>query len=702
MLAHQVAGKALRDSFFLSIYSASDLPKMVIASAVVSVVLVLLFSRAMSRFGPQRLVPAGLLLSSAAHIVEYRLMHGNPALWSVLVYLHIVAFGAILLSGFWSQMTESFDPRSAKQVFGRITGAGTLGGITGGLMAERIGAFSSLGGVLLLLAVLHLSCSIVLAFMRQSIPGSKHIEPEVLSSPIGLFRSAPYLGIIAVLVLAGTSSAAILDYLFKAGAGATYGKGAPLLSFFAVFYTSTQVLTFLAQTLLVPRSLQRYGIGRTISALPLGVGAGALGALLVPAFPVFTLTRSLEFGLRGSLFRSGYELLYTPVPPAEKRRAKTLIDVAFDRAGDALGSGIVQVMLWLGASFITSGLLGVILALAAIGLWASLRLDAAYSKQVQQRLIDRAVELELDDIQDSTTLSAVGRAAVTVPVPLAAVANLPMVPALLSDATLTTIRELRSGDRVRVLDALKDIDRLTPLIAAQLVPLLAWDEVSGAVRATLQREPGEITGLLIDYLENEKDVQFGIRRRIPRILAHSDSPLAVHGLLAGLLDMRFEVRFQCSRALDALVQRRPDVGVPADPVFAAVERELQIAHPIKDSRKLLDKRDDFDSNAFLDEVLLERADQSLEYIFSLFAAVLPREPVKIAFRALHTDDSALRGLAIEYLESVLPAHTREQLWAALEPASPVQASDAHQDPLGELLRVHESLLIKLNQTNPDG
>ena len=111
MLAHQVAGKAVRDSFFLSNFPATDLPKMVILSAGFTAVLVLLFAPAMGRLGPQRLVPAGFLLSSVLHVAEYWLMPANPALWSVLVNLHIVALGAILLSGFWSVMTESFDPR---------------------------------------------------------------------------------------------------------------------------------------------------------------------------------------------------------------------------------------------------------------------------------------------------------------------------------------------------------------------------------------------------------------------------------------------------------------------------------------------------------------------------------------------------------------------------------------------------------------
>ncbi len=697
MLAHQVAGKAVRDSFFLSDYPASELPKMVMFSAALTVVLVLLFARAMSRFGPQRLVPAGFLLSSALHVAEFRMMQANPALWSVLIYLHIVALGAILLSGFWSVMAEAFDPRSAKQVFGRIAGAGTLGGIAGGLMAERLAAMLSASSVLLLLAMLHVACSGVLVSLRSTGSGSCRTEPSKTISAVELFRRAPYLGFIGVLVLAGASSAAILDYVFKAGAGATFGKGVPLLRFFAIFYTSIQVLTFFAQTLLAQRSLQRFGIGRTIVALPFGVGAGVLVTMLAPVFPVFTLFRGVEAGLRGSLYRAGYELLYTPIPAAEKRAAKTLIDVGCDRAGDAVGSGIVQLMLWFGASFIPSGLFGAMLALAAAGVWAALRLDAAYARLVQQRLIDRAVELDLDDIRDSTTRSAVSPVPADTRAPKPSGARLTV--ARLPDTTLDTLAELRSGDAARVLAALKkDSGRLKPVIGAQLVSLLGWDEVSDAVRQVLLQDPCPMAGLLVDHLVNQDEVLFGIRRRIPRILAHCDSQLAIQGLLAGLSDIRFEVRFQCSRALDSLAQRKPDLNVLPGPVFAAVERELQVGRPIRESRRLLDRRDGSDPTTFLDEILRERADQTLEHIFSLFAAVLPRDPVKIAFRALHTEDKALRGLAIEYLDSVLPPQVRDGLWAMIETKPPMQAPDAGHDPLGDLLAAHESLLLKVNRT----
>ena len=57
--------------------------------------------------------------------------------------------------------------------------------------------------------------------------------------------------------------------------------------------------------------------------------------------------RGGESVFRGSLFRTGYEVFYTPVPPDEKRAAKSLIDVGFDRLGDALGGGLISLAILL-------------------------------------------------------------------------------------------------------------------------------------------------------------------------------------------------------------------------------------------------------------------------------------------------------------------------------------------------------------------
>jgi len=54
------------------------------------------------------------------------------------------------------------------------------------------------------------------------------------------------------------------------------------------------------------------------------------------------MARGAESVFRGSLFRASYEIFYTPIPSREKRAAKSLIDVGFDRLGDAAGGGLVR------------------------------------------------------------------------------------------------------------------------------------------------------------------------------------------------------------------------------------------------------------------------------------------------------------------------------------------------------------------------
>src|SRR5262249_47892759 len=128
-LAHQVAGKAVRDGLFLAQFPATDLPMAVIAAAVLSVLLGLAFTRSLPRYGPMRLVPRALAAGALLHVAEFLMLRfGGAAARGpviVLVYLHLAGFGAILLSGFWSVAGEAFDPREAKREFGRIAGVGT-------------------------------------------------------------------------------------------------------------------------------------------------------------------------------------------------------------------------------------------------------------------------------------------------------------------------------------------------------------------------------------------------------------------------------------------------------------------------------------------------------------------------------------------------------------------------------------------------
>jgi AAA family ATP:ADP antiporter len=699
MLAHQVASKAVRDAVFLSALPVTDLPKMVMTAALLSVAAVPLYSRAMAWLGPKWLVPIGFSVSAAGHLVEWAIQDRGPTV-AIVIYLHVVAFGALLLSGFWSLASELFDAHTAKRQFARIAGAGTLGGILGGLAIERIAAWSSAESALLALAMFHAGCAVLAVVLGQTIVGSRSstvTEPLHLKQ---LVQASPYVRDIAALVVLGTASAAIVDYLLKSTAAAQLGDGAHLLQFFALFYTGTQVVAFALQTSVLARSQARMGVGRAVSSLPLGLGAGSMIALLFPSLAAFTLARGVEYVLRGSVFRSGYELLFAPMSPGERRKVKAFLDVTCDRTGDAIGAGIVQLLLLTGSMFLVSELLGITILMAAVSIWIGERLDNRYLRAVERRLMDHAD----DDLDGGTTfgsatlysgeLPSLQAPPVSMPTPRVSPTGSLVVS---SDGLIETLQHLRSGNRERVLDALAGAARFDTIHVVQVVRLLAWDDVTTAARMALERTADRHVGLLIDFLVDGA-TDFAIRRRIPRILITVPSQRAFDGLLAGLADTRFEVRYQCSRAMDRVLIAEPTLRVDADRIFAIVERELSVARPVWNGHRLLDHLESADALMFLDEHLRDRANRSLEHVFSLLVTVLPREPLKVAFRAIHSEEAMLRGLAFEYLHGVLPPAVRSRLWELVGPGEssrlPVGTPEEARDAL---LRSQDTLLSELTR-----
>src|SRR5215813_6296663 len=139
MIAFQTGGKAARDALFLSNFPVTALPVVLVGSAALSIVSVLGASRLISARGPRGIIPHFFSVSAMLLVVEWFMASITPRAAAVVFYLHMASFGSVLASGFWSMIGELFDPRTAKAKIGRIAAAGTVGGILGGLIAERTG-----------------------------------------------------------------------------------------------------------------------------------------------------------------------------------------------------------------------------------------------------------------------------------------------------------------------------------------------------------------------------------------------------------------------------------------------------------------------------------------------------------------------------------------------------------------------------------
>ena len=720
MIANHVGGLATRDALFFSNFDITALPVMLMGASLFSIAIVVFFSRAMPRLSPQRLVPWGFGISGVLLLVEWGLISLSPRVAAVAFYLHLAVVGAFLISGFWSVINERFDPRTAKKRISRIAGAATVGGLAGGIVAERAAVLLSVSTMLPLLALMHFFCAWRLGALRP-LPGSgspkadRHPVSEVKASGFRIVAQEPYLRNLAVLVLLGTLSAALIDYVFKAHAVATFQQGEELLRFFAIFYMVIGLLTFVLQTSLGRVSLEKLGLAKTVATLPAAVVVGALGVFFAPGLASASVARASEAVLRSSLFRSGYELFYTPISLREKRATKSLIDVGFQRLGDALGGGTVRLLLFLGPQIAQSAMLISAALIAGVGLVVARNLHQGYIGALEKSLLNRAVELDLSEVADKTTrqtmvqtqvsldlraLGLQGVQSVSSQDPADPGKEVPKGASEASSASLDPLVQqivhLRSGKPQQIRATLAEAD-LEPSLVPHVMPLLAWDEVCREAIAALRQVAPRITGQLIDVLADPQQ-DFAIRRRIPRILSSSSSQRAVAGLWTGLKDTRFEVRFQSGRALAHLLEKNPEIKLDKEKVFSAVLREVAVGRRVWESHRLLDQLEDEEELApLVDDFLRQRSSRSLEHVFNILSLALPKDPLKIAFRGLHTDNRDLKGTALEYLETILPEAIRKSLWPLLEDDRKVsnEKSQSREEILAELMHSNQSIELNL-------
>ena len=686
MIAHQVAGKATRDAVFLSHYDVTELPKMVIVAALLSMIAVLTMSKMLARYGPWRVIPIAFGLSTSFFLGNWSLYAAAPARTAVLLYIQMAVFGAVLISGFWSVVNERFDPHTAKSTIAKVAAAATLGGVLGGLLAGTVAEALDVRSMLLVLAALHCAC----VFTVRAIGASRGRVPDdenpTMQSALGLLTTDRYLQKMAALMVLAAIMAALLDYAFKSSAAERLTSGEDLVVFFARFYATVGVLTFLVQSALGPRLLKRYGIGITLAVMPAVVFVGGLASLFtITKYWSVVVLRAGQVVFSNSFFRSAFELLYTPLPPLVKRPTKTIVDVAADRLGDVIGSGVLLLLLALSPNLPTAVVIGFAILIATGTLLIVQSLYRGYVAQLATSLRDGAISLSDDQVIDATTrrtlaetsgsrerelLLAKIRAMKTerkeAPLPLAAddievpVPDSHTIEPDRHQVAVQTLQDLISGEASRVQRSLANAS-LDVRLVPYMVPLLANDEIAEDIRMELRWKAPQTIGTLTDALL-DPDIPLVARQRIPSVLEVTHNPRAVTALFEGLQDEQFNVRYSCGRALARMHERDPYMTIAQQQVFDAVEREVSVDRAVWISRDLegeIDLPRELTSQALSSD---PRVDYSLEHVFTLLSLILDRDALMLSRQAILGGNRELRGTALEYLENVLPESLRQGLW----------------------------------------
>ncbi len=405
--------KSVRDASFLNELGSENLPA-AYATAFFVGLAVALQAKLQAR-APRRLLLAGSLVFFSLTGAAFAFFFRASGSWLALIYwvwanILIVS----LMTQFWIVVNDVFNPREAKRIIGFVGSGGILGGIAGGLLTGLLARRFPLGimlfGCVLLLAALPIILR--LTDPRRPRPGPVEPCPVEAGGRAEAMRQAGfkacfdtvrrdrYLRLLAGIVIITGLISTFIDWQSKAVIEKTVRGN--LTSFFGWFNAGLLVFSFLLQFLGTSRIVNRFGIRSLLLFYPAVILVCTLGITAWPVLGLAVALKGSDKSLSYSINQSARELLYFPLPPEPRARAKVFIDMFLNRFSRTIGAFFLLAAFalpWPPAMQAVG-----ILSVAALAAWMVLNLRAAsaYVRVVKDKLRgrwdrgDRMVEERMD------------------------------------------------------------------------------------------------------------------------------------------------------------------------------------------------------------------------------------------------------------------------------------------------------------------
>ncbi len=385
-----------------------DLRWLFVGTSLASLVLVLLFGGVVSRFDRRRFIPVGYLFViiclmgfSALLIIDAGAGGGligtdSSTTLATLVgysfYIWLSVINLFVNALFWAFMVDIFNVDQGKRMFAFIGIGGTLGALAGGSATNIISSLTEsvyLPPALMLIGASFFGVAILVMLRLDRLALSSEHSQLTLSSSgpakshssqkPGLIGGTYWDGITAIVRSPYLLGIAIYIVLMAIANTFVYFTQASIIlentdtfsqrvGSFAFFDMLTQFVTLLTQIFITTRIIKRLGIGLTLTIMPLITLAGFAILAIWPLYGIMAIFAALHRAARYAISRPARETLFSVVPPAEKYKAKPLIDVFLYRGGDVAGASIEGALRAAGMGI--SGVAGAVVPLAAI--WAVL------------------------------------------------------------------------------------------------------------------------------------------------------------------------------------------------------------------------------------------------------------------------------------------------------------------------------------------
>ena len=349
-----------------------------------------LFSMLVSRFRRMVFISALHAFFAVSLLLFFALLIFTPQAigerTGQVFYVWFSVFNYFITMVFWAMMADRFSLEQSKRLFALIAVGGTVGAITGPLLAALLA--KSLGtSMLLVIAAGFLILATFAAWMVARLQpelaraggGDREAPRPANDQALGgsawegfraVFRSPYLLGIAAYVLILAVMVTFI--YFTRLKMVAALGEDVDMRTgMFGRIDAATQVATLVLQLVVAGHLMKRLGVHVTLALLPITVALGFIGLAMVGSLVALVAFDATFKAVQRAIMRPARETLFTVVSREEKYKAKALIDTFGYRLGDGVGSQMEGLLGKLGMGLIGLASVAVPLALvwAALGIW---------------------------------------------------------------------------------------------------------------------------------------------------------------------------------------------------------------------------------------------------------------------------------------------------------------------------------------------
>ncbi len=270
-------------------------------------------------------------------------------------FVWLGVFNLFVVSVFWSFMADIWSREQARRLFGFISAGGSIGALIGSavpsLYVTDIGYqhLFPISAGLLFVAVLciHRLRRWVeqehVDDLAESAASKKPLGGRALDGISHVIRSPYFTAIAIVSIIASLLGTAL--YIFTAElVGAAIPDSDERVRFFSNINLIQNALTFIGQLFVVRHVVQRFGIGVSLSLLPLASIAGFAFLAVDPVLAVVAFLTIARRALGFAFSKPSTDMLYSVVSVEDKYKAKNFIDTAVYRGGDVFGAWAIDIV----------------------------------------------------------------------------------------------------------------------------------------------------------------------------------------------------------------------------------------------------------------------------------------------------------------------------------------------------------------------